>query len=121
MEIANISILGRYLVGNSSMIGYRGNKNTIKAMLPGKMAEVLEVSHRSVYRFIKRMMDLGMMAKVEIEVENKIHTQYYLNPLYFNDGRHIPLSCYLIFQEQIDRYIPKWAQDKYAEMQRDDS
>ncbi|MFE5319774.1 hypothetical protein ACFQ88_13790 [Paenibacillus sp. NPDC056579] len=40
-----------------------------------------------------------------------------MNPLYFFSDRYLPLSLYLLFQEQIDKHIPDWVKQKYRELQ----
>lgn len=120
-EIGYSAMLSRYLVGESNLLGYRGAKNVWKAMSPEMMFKKLGVKKSAGYTFMKKMNRLGMIAKVTVELEGTKQVHYYMNPLYFHNGKHVPLNLYLIFQDQIDRYIPKWAQERYAEMQRDDA
>lgn len=115
LDIANLTILSRYLVSNSNLLGYRGNRS-MKAMDVEQIAKVINVNKRQGYNFIKKMMEHGMIAKVTIETKESINIQYYMNPIYFMNGRNINLNLYILFQNQIEHHIPGWAQKKFEEL-----
>lgn len=109
-------ILSDYLLGDSNMIGYRGNNNDYKPMDVDQMAELLEVSRRTAYLFLNKSKKNGMIAESKIEVGRKIETQYYMNPIFFSAVRNVSLHLYLLFKEQLDPVLPDWVQIKYNDM-----
>lgn len=113
MDIANLAILSRCLVKNVNMIGYRGNKNIVRPMKVKDMSLSLEMSERHTYRFLKKMMDLGMMAKVVVEQEQKQDVQYYMNPIYFLNGRNLNDNLYWLFNKYLDQHLPDWVINEF--------
>ena len=116
-DIARLFLLSRCIVGTTNMIGKRA-RNGIKPMTPEDMAEIVQMPHRRFITWLNRMIRAGMIARVKIRTEDAETTQYYMNPLYFFSSRYLPLNLYLLFQEQIDRYLPAWVRQKYEEMRR---
>jgi hypothetical protein len=57
---------------------------------------------RQAYRFVEKMIKLGIMARVKVECENHTQTQYYINPMYYFSSNRLPLNLYLMFQPQLD-------------------
>ena len=112
MDIANISILSKHMWSNTNMIGYRGSGGAkpYDVLMIGK---AVDLKQRQTYSFIKKMMDLGLMARVDIKTDSGIETQYYINPIYFFSGSRIPLSLYLIFRQQLDSVLPGWVRDRF--------
>lgn len=115
LDIANLTLLSRYLLGNSNLLGYRGNKS-MKAMDVEQIAKVIGVNKRQGYNFIKKMLKHAMIGKVTVETKETISVQYYMNPIYFMNGRNLNLNLYILFQEQIEHHIPGWAQKKFEEL-----
>jgi hypothetical protein len=115
LDIGNLAILSRYLVGNTNMLGYRGNKS-VKAMNVEQIAKVIGVNKRQGYNFLNKMMKHAMIGKVTIETGSSIDVQYYVNPIYFMNGRNLNLNLYLLFREQIEEHIPGWAQQRFEEL-----
>lgn len=117
-DIGHLRRLSYYLIGDSGMLGYRGNGNVVKTMTPEMMSRVTGLSKRSTYRFIQRVGDMHMMRQLTVEIEKGVkETQFYLNPLYHAGSPYIPLGLYLIFRDQIDRYLPGWAIEEYRLME----
>ena len=114
IEIGRMTRLAKKMWGKTNMIGYRGNGGVKPYDIDG-MARIIGLGRRQTYSFIKKMIDLGVMAKVKIESHGKIDYQYYINPLYYNSSNRISLNLYLIFRRQLDPYIPAWAQKRFIE------
>ncbi|MCC5465556.1 hypothetical protein [Pelosinus baikalensis] len=112
MDIANISILSKHMWSNTNMLGYRGSGGA-KPYDVVMIAKAIELKQRQTYSFLKKMIDLGLMAKVDIKTDNGIETQYYINPIYFFSGNRIPLSLYLIFRKQLDGVLPGWVRERF--------
>ena len=117
-DIARLFLLSRHIVGTTNMIGKRV-RNGIRPMSVEDMSKIADMPYRRFVTWLNRMIRAGMIARVKVKTEETEVTQYYMNPLYFFSSRYLPLNLYLLFQEQIDRYLPEWVKRKYGEMQKD--
>lgn len=116
IDRANLFELSRHIYSKTNMLAYRGNHDVIKPMDEYRMASIVDLCEKRFKTWLNRMIRLGMIARMTIEIEGMTVTQYYLNPLYFFSDKYLPLNLYLLFQTQIDRHIPWWAKQRFAEM-----
>jgi hypothetical protein len=116
VEIGQVAVLAKHIYSNTNMLGYRGNGG-IRPYTTEGIAKILKVGRRRAQQFISKMTELGMIAKVEVETENKTETQLYINPIYFCSSNRIPLNLYLIFRKQLDEVLPDWVKKKFFEEQ----
>lgn len=114
VEIGRLAKLSKRIWSNTNMLGYRGNGGIQPYNVAG-IAQVIGCQERQARRFIDKMMDLGLIAKVKTEVAGMTQTQYYLNPLYFSSSNRIPLNLYLIFKPHLDEYLPTWVIRRYSQ------
>lgn len=119
LDRANLFELSRHIYSNTNMLAYRGNRNSLRPMNEEQMARVVELCDKRFKTWLSRMNRLGMIARINVEIEGSVITQYYLNPLYFFSAKHLPLNLYILFQNQIDRHLPEWAKRRYADMRTD--
>lgn len=124
-EIGKLMRLGKHMWRDTNMLGFRGHGG-IKPYDIQSMAKLLErtvekdgkqeiepISIRHMERFIKKMIDLGVMAKARVETGGIIEVQYYINPLYVFGGNRISNNLYILFHASLDKYIPEWARRKF--------
>lgn len=119
VDVANIALLSRYLIVHANFLGYRSN-TTIKPMKAKQIGKVIGSEERQTFRFLKKMTEIGMMAKVTIDTDGVKRVHYLINPLYYMNGRNINDLLYWAFQEQLDYYMPEWAKERYAERREGD-
>lgn len=119
LDRANLFELSRHIYSNTNMLAYRGYHNSLRPMNEEQMAQVVELCGKRFKAWLMRMNRLGMIARINVEIEGRVITQYYLNPLYFFSAKHLPLNLYILFQSQIDRHLPEWAKRRYADMRTD--
>ena len=111
-EIGKMTRLSKKIWSNTNMLGYRGNGG-IKPYDIEKIGEVIGLKYRQTLRFVNKMMRLGVMAKVKVDVGGKKETHYYINPIYFFSSNRIPLNLYLIFKNELDPFLPQWVIDRF--------
>jgi len=114
VEIGRMTRLAKKMWGKTNMLGYRGNGGVKPYDIEG-IAKIIGLGKSQAYSFIKKMIRLGVVAKVKIESNGVTDYQYYVNPLYYNSSNRIPLNLYLLFRQQLDPYIPSWARLKFIE------
>jgi hypothetical protein len=114
LEIGRMARLAKRIWSNTNMLGYRGNGG-IKPHTIDSLAEILKMKPRQTYRFIEKMIRLGVLARVEIKTDKQKEVQLYVNPVYFCSTNRIPLNLYLLFRKQLDKEFPDWVKEKYRQ------
>ncbi len=109
IDMANLDLLSVHLLPNTNVIGYRTKKGNTPMTIE-QMGEVIGVQQRQAYRFIKRMIDMRMMAKDG--------EQHVINPLYFLNGRIITDRLYWLFDEPLNEHLTDWVKKTYRERER---
>ena len=95
------------------MIGYRGNGG-IRVMSVEQMSKVIRDTERHTITFLNRMIKSRIIARVEVKIgEDDIVTQYYFNPIYFFSSNRLSLNLYLLFQKDLDPFIPEYVRQKF--------
>lgn len=101
-DTAYLTRLSRYLDTHNLL---RSPKQRRLPMTTIQLADTVGLSKRRVYTFLQRMIEAGVMAKVD--------GMYYINPLYFTVNRYLPQETYDLFRDQLAPYIPDWAKKRY--------
>ena len=115
LDRANLFELSRHIYGKTNMLAYRGSHDVVKPMNETQMSDVVELCTKRFKTWLNRMIRLGMIARLNIEIEDQVIIQYYLNPIYFFSDKYLPLNLYLLFQAQIDRHLPDWVKQRFEE------
>jgi len=76
---------------------------------------MIRLCERNTKDFVKRMIDLGIMAKAIVNSNEQIDVQYYLNPLYFLSSKYLSPGLYMLFRKQLDDHLPQWVIKKFNE------
>lgn len=102
VEIANMDLLAAHLMPTSNIIGYKAKR----PMTLKEIGKVIGAEERQAYRFIKRMMGMEIVAKVD--------DTYIINPLYFFNGKTITDELYWLFCGSVDKHLSPWVRDMYV-------
>lgn len=116
-DIGRMAKLAKRVWRDTNMLAYRSDGG-VKPYDVERIAEVIGLGPRQAYRFIAKMINLGIMAKVKVEVGGKKEIHYYLNPIHFCSSNRINLNLYLLFRDQLDQVLPEWVKQKFAESER---
>ena len=111
-DIANMVLLSRKLIPNTNMLGYRGHKRN-KPMNTVQIGEVIGLQERQAYRFMKKMVSVGMIKRINAPIMGGHELQYIVNPLYFMNGKFINDELFTTFNDELTIHLPKWVQDKF--------
>jgi hypothetical protein len=98
---------------NTNMLGVKGNGG-VRALDIEDIAKVLSVTNNQGYRFVEKMIKLGVLAKVKINSNGQQVIQYYVNPIHWFAGKRISLNLYLLFKAQLDTLLPTWVIQRYG-------
>lgn len=112
-EIGKLTILAKCIWSNTNMLGYRGSGG-VKPYTEEMIAKQIGLCGKRGRQFISKMMDLGIVRKVDVIGGENVDTHFYINPLYFFSSNRIPLNLYLLFRDQLDGVLPEWVKQRFA-------
>ena len=111
-EIAKVYRLSRKIYKNSNMLAYRTGNN-IRAMEIKHIAKVVNMSDRCCTIFVNKMIRKRILAKAIVEIGNVRQIQFYMNPIYFFNGKWLSLNLYLLYKSDLDFLLPEWVKLKF--------
>jgi hypothetical protein len=99
------------------------NKICVGKRLAGvaDIGEMLGLGEERARKFLRKMNNLGVIAKMTVEVAGTVSVSYVFNPVFVNSCRYVSPDLYLTFQKYIDEVLPEWMRRKYAECLADRS
>ena len=112
VETARVYRLSLVTHKGSNLICYRSG-NVIKAMDNERIAKYLEVSERQASRFVNRMIEKRIIGKVRVRIGHRTETQYYVNPIYFFNGKWLSYNLYFLFKRDLDGILPEWVKERF--------
>lgn len=115
-EVGRLTRLTKRVWSNTNMLAYRSARG-VRPMGPEEIGAYLGLSRTRAYVFLGKMLRLGVVARVDVAVESRAETHYYVSPLYFFSSNRIPLNLYLIFRRQLDAVLPGWVRQRFSEME----
>lgn len=113
-DVARVYRLSLVTHSNTNLICFRSH-NTIRPMSIKAMGEYLKISYRQSTGFVNRMIAKHIIGKVKVTVGTSSEVQYYLNPLFFFNGKWLNANLYLLFKSDLDYYLPSWVKEKFSE------
>lgn len=77
------------------------------ALTAAQIAQALGQSKSRTYRFLKRLIALGMMARTP--------QGYFMNPMYLLAGKYVSAELYGLFKDKLNPYLPNWVKEGFGE------
>lgn len=114
LDRGRMATLAKRIWSNTNMLGYRSHGQLRPYDVDG-IGEAIELSPRYAREWVDKMVDLGVLARVDVTLCGNTETQYYVNPIYFCSSTRIPLNLYLIFRKSLDLHLPAWVKARYAQ------
>lgn len=96
----------------SNLICYRSG-NVVRGMSCSKIADYLSISKRQAANFLGKMIDRRIIGKVRVQIGDCVETQYYINPIYFFNGKWLNYNLYFLFKKDLDGLLPEWVKLKF--------
>lgn len=78
-----------------------------------KIADYLSISQRQAANFLGKMIDRRIIGKVRVQIGDCVETQYYINPIYFFNGKWLNYNLYFLFKKDLDGLLPEWVKLKF--------
>lgn len=114
METARIYRLSLVTHKGSNLICYK-SANVTKAMNAQRIGKYLRMTTRQVRLFLQKMIVRRIIGRVRVKIGGTTETQYYLNPIYFFNGKWLNVNLYFLFRRDLDSILPKWVIQKFSE------
>ena len=114
MDVARVYRLAMATQKESNLICYRSG-NALKPMTKQYMSRYLGASERQVTAFLNRMIKERIIGKVKVRVGCDVQVQYYINPIYFFNGKWLNHNLYWIFRKDLDAYLPMWVKERFSD------
>lgn len=111
-ETARVYRLSLVTHKNSNLICYRSG-NVIKPMGVDKIAAYLNISQRQAAGFLRKMIGWRIIGRVRVQIGGTYETQYYINPIYFFNGKWLNYNLYFIFKKDLDGILPEWVKMRF--------
>ena len=113
-DVARVYRLAMMMQAESNLICYRSG-NALKPMSKAYMARYLCASERQVTAFLNRMIKERIIGKVKVRVGCDVQVQYYINPIYFFNGKWLNHNLYWIFRKDLDAFLPRWVKERFSD------
>lgn len=107
-DYANLHILAENIFKDTNMIAVK-TKNIARPASIEDIGKLVGLCDRRVKQFIDRMMQQGVIAKAILNVEERVETHYYFNPLFFMSSKYLSPQLFMMFREQLRPYLKEWA------------
>lgn len=114
-DVARVYRLAMMMQAESNLICYRSG-NALKPMSRAYMARYLDASERQVTAFLNRMIKARIIGKVKVRVGSDVQVQYYINPIYFFNGKWLNHNLYWIFRRDLDAFLPAWVKERFSDV-----
>ena len=111
-DVARVYRLAVMMQAESNLICYRSG-NVLKPMSKQYMSRYLGASERQVTAFLNRMIKARIVGRVKVRVGCDVQVQYYINPIYFFNGKWLNHNLYWIFRKDLDAYLPRWVKERF--------
>lgn len=112
-ETARLYRLSLTMHKGSNLICYRsGNAN--KAMNLKKIAEYLNITPRQAASFINQMICKRILGRVKVRIGKTEERQYYMNPIFFFNGKWLNVNLYFLFKKDLDGILPEWVKERFS-------
>ena len=94
----------------TNLISYESH-NRIKPATISTMCKYLDLSERRGKIFVNKMIKKRIIGRINVRIGDDTVTQYYINPIYFMNGKWLNANLYFLFQEDLDRVLPEYAKE----------
>lgn len=113
-ELGKVYRLKNHLEKNTNMLRIRSSRGYFP-MVTDDFERVWNVSHRRSLELIKKLKELGVISEGKFESAKTKTTQYFMNPLYFHNGKRITTDLYSLFEEELKQHLNDWVIKEFEE------
>ena len=99
----------------SNLISYRSNGQTKPATIKS-ICKYLGLPERRGRLFLNKMIKLRIIGRINVKIGTETTIQYYINPIYFMNGKWLSANLYFLFQKDLDDFLPQYAKDFFQNL-----
>lgn len=102
-EKGMIGELQRYILRDNQLLVYRSN-GKIKPLLTKELCRILGIKDRQCRNIVSKLKKSSIIKEVSYG-----SVKYFaFNPIYAFKGKRLSLSTFIMFQEELQKVLPKW-------------
>jgi hypothetical protein len=113
IDRGRMATLAKYIWHDTNMLGYRGH-GRIKPYDVKSIGEIVNLKEGQAESFIKRMIKLGIIKRIEVPFGDYLEIQFYINPIYYFAGPRLSGNLYVLFHQELDKYLPDWVKAEFT-------
>lgn len=117
-DLLKTYILVENIYKDTNIIYYQVSKTVYRPASIDDICKIIDSCERKTKEYLKRMISLGIMAKIHLVIDDKEYFSYAFNPVFANSCKYINNTLYLLFKPYVDNYCPEWIKQKYEEANR---
>jgi hypothetical protein len=111
-DIGKITRLAKHMYRDSNILAYRGNGGMRPYDVAG-IGKLIGLGERQAFRFVARMIKLGIMAKAQMEIGDNTEVHYFISPIYYFSGKRLNHTLYILFRDQLDKVLDPWVVQRF--------
>lgn len=98
--------LSRYIRNDGSNVLCKKERGRYRALTADDIASVTGMSRRSAYRYIGKLVRVGMLGKMRLQCDDgRWRVAFAVNPIYHLHGSRLSLPLYIMFRQSLDRVL----------------
>ena len=106
--------LAKHTHKNSNLIFCRSN-NFVKPATLSNISKYINISYRRAVIFINKMIRMGIIGRVIVKVGSSYEIQYYINPIYFFNGKWLSANLYFLFRKDLEKILPEYVKREFLQ------
>lgn len=115
-DYMRVHLLAELMYKDTNAIAIRISDRKIRMADIEDISNIIKLTIKKTREFINRMKKLHVIAERVDNVGETTMTKYLLNPLFFSTSKYLNPDLYFLFQESLDKHIPKWAITRFHEI-----
>ncbi len=108
-EKGRLGELRKFILKDTQFLAYRSG-NVIKPLDEVKVGKSLGMSARQARAFVNKSVKHGVIKRIT-DGERKF---LIFNPLYGMKAKRLSLTVYLLFQDELSGYVPRWVKERFS-------
>lgn len=113
-DLGRIMFLQKYIQKDTNILVKR-TASGYKALATREVIMIAGLKERQGKSFVKKLVDCGVLGRVDVNMENKKDYHYLFNPIYFHNSKYLNKYLYQAFKKWLDPYLSKWVKEKFNE------
>lgn len=113
-DLGRILLLQRFIQKDTNILVKR-TSGGYRNLTTSQVIKAVGLKERQGRSFIRKLIRVGIIGRVDVCMEDKTDYHYLFNPIYFHNSKYLNKYLYQTFKQWLDPYLSKWVRDKLNE------